>query len=340
VSPADRTPSIWWFAFGYFASYVPYSATTKALSRGLLDGMDAPIAGMTLLPLSVMASVVGMLTFITLMGWWQFATHSEIAGRSVPHPNRWTFASGLCTAAIIATTTLAYTFDGISIVFAMLLMRGGVLIIAPVVDTLTGRKTRWFSWIGLALSFSALIVAFAEDKGFAITFLATVDISIYLASYFVRLRFMTRLAKSDDADVTKRYFVEEQMVASPTVLILLAVGAVIGPAEISEPLRSGFLDLWGSGYWPHVIFLGVMSQGTGIFGGLILLGRQENTFCVPVNRSSSILAGVIASFSLTLLFGKTPPSAYQLTGAALIIGAILFLTLPPMLEKRRAATGS
>ncbi len=44
--------------------------------------------------------------------------------------------SGLGTAIIIGTTTLAFTFTGVSILFALLLMRGGVLIIAPTVDLL------------------------------------------------------------------------------------------------------------------------------------------------------------------------------------------------------------
>ena len=48
--------------------------------------------------------------------------------------------SGVATAVIIGTTTLNYTFVGISILFALLLMRGGVLILAPVVDTLLGRQ--------------------------------------------------------------------------------------------------------------------------------------------------------------------------------------------------------
>lgn len=327
---------IWAFAFGYFAAYVPYSALTKALSRGLLDGV--PVGGLSLLPLSVAASVVGMFLFLTAMRWWRFATHSEVLGVRVPHPSRWTFLSGLCTAGIVATTTLAYTFEGVSIVFAMLLMRGGVLIIAPIVDTLTGRKSRWFSWAGLALSLSALVVAFAEDGGFAISLLATIDIAIYLASYFVRLRFMSRLAKSDDDDVTKRFFVEEQMVATPVVLALLVVLTLVGPPDVREPLRYGFGGLLSSSQAPLVALVGVLSQFTGIFGGLILLDRRENTYCVPVNRSSSILAGVVASFSLTLLFDKPPPSAYQLTGAGLIIGAILFLTIPPLLARRTSAS--
>lgn len=337
--PGLLSLGIWFFAFGYFACYVPYSALTKALSRGLLPGMEGQgIGGFALLPLSVGASTVGMLVFLTAMRWWRFAGRRLILGVLVPWPGRWTFLSGLCTAAIVATTTLSYTFAGISIVFVMLLMRGGVLVIAPVVDVLTGRRTRWFSWVGLALSMLALVVAFSEEGGYEITLIAAIDVLVYLGAYFIRLRFMSRLAKSDDETATKRYFVEEQMVATPTVFLLLVALALIGQGDIMLTVRAGFTDVWVPHVWPWIVLVGLLSQGTGVFGGLVLLDKSENTYSVPVNRSSSILAGVIASFSLALLFDYSLPSAYELAGAALIIGAILCLSVPPLLEKRRAGS--
>jgi hypothetical protein len=280
--------------------------------------------------------MVAMLAFLTAMRWWKHARHSAVLGLSIPHPGPYTFVSGLCTAAIIGTTTLAYTFEGVSIVFVMLLMRGGVLIIAPVVDTLTGRKARWFSWVGLLLSLSALLVAFAEEGGYDITLICAIDVAVYLASYFVRLRFMTKLAKSDDPNANLRYFVEEQMIAAPAMFLALVLVALIGGGAIASEVREGFTAVPSESVLLPVILVGLFSQGTGIFGGLILLNRRENTYCVPVNRSSSILAGVLASLSLTLFLGRPAPSLYQLAGALLIIVAILFLTIPPLMEKRRA----
>jgi hypothetical protein len=325
---------IWWLAFGYFACYVPYSALTKALTGGYLPVMERPLSGFELLPSTVAASVVGMFTFLTLARWWKYASTSVVFGRRVPHPGRYTLLSGLCTAAVIGTTTLAYTFDGVSIVFVMLLMRGGVLVMAPLVDTISGRRTRWFSWVGLLLSLGALVVAFSEKGGYEITLICAIDVAVYLAAYFVRLRFMSRLAKSDDPDANTRYFVEEQMVASPAMLIILALVALFGAGEMAADIREGFTGFWSRPIVAEAIATGLLSQGTGIFGGLILLDKRENTFCVPVNRSSSILAGVVASFALTFFLGLAVPSAFQLVGAAMIIVAILFLSIPPLLERR------
>ena len=336
-SPQKKRGSlaIWGFAFGYFAFYVPYSSTAKALSKGLFNHMDSGIRGFSILPLSVMASVIMMIAFLFLTGWWKDATRTKVFGLSIPHPTRYTFASGVCTSMIIATTTLAYTFDGVSIVFVMLLLRGGVLIIAPVVDRLSQRTTHWYSWLGLGFSFLALIIAFSERGGYEITLLCAIDVSIYLLSYFIRLRFMSHRAKSSDPATNRRYFVEEQFVAGPFLVLLLAAFAFIGEGAIVEQVRWGFTQVWDSNVVGYVALVGVLSQGTGICGTLIFLDKRENTYCVPVNRCSSILAGLCASYLLYGLFGLPEPSAYKLAGAVCILMAILCLTVIPTLSKRR-----
>jgi len=329
--------SIWWFAFGYFACYVPFSALTKAVSKGIVPGYEQ-INGFRLLPLSVTASAVCMFLFITAMRWWKHLPRRQLGGRAIPMPGIWQALSGVCTSGIIMTTTLAYTFEGVSIVFAMLLMRGGVLIIAPVVDRMTGRRVRWFSWVALLLSLGALYVAFAEQGSTNMRWVAVVDIGVYLASYFVRFQFMSRLAKTDDPDVTKSYFVQEQLVATPFTVLFLGLIALAGTnGGIPGEVRAGFFEVPGLAVLPLVVLIGVLSQGTGVFGTLVFLDRRENAFCVPVNRCSSIMAGVIASFLLAALFDQSQPSVYKLAGAGIIVGAILFLTIPPMMEKRRGA---
>lgn len=332
--PNPRDYRIWLYAFGYFACYAPYSALTKVISQGSLPGMDKKITGFELLPLSTMASLMAMFVFLSAMRWWRYAGHRTLFGLRLPCPNRWTFFSGLTTAAIIGTTTLAYTFGGVSIVFMMLLMRGGVLIIAPIVDFASKRKVKWFSWVALGLSLSALTTAFIETTNYSLTLVAAADVAIYLASYFIRLRFMSHLAKSNEREATIRYFVEEQMVATPAIVTGLIIFSLVGRGQIADELRRGFTDIWTSGAVVGSLLVGLLSQGTGVFGGLILLDRRENTFCVPVNRASSVIAGVLASLALWFL-GKGKPMAWsEWIGVALMIGAIVVLALPSVLGKR------
>lgn len=320
--------AIWLFAAGYFACYVPYSALAKALSSGIHPSVHAAVPGVALLPVTTAVSLLAMVAFLWGSGWWRYAARRRVLGLDVPVPTRWTALSGLCSAVILTTTTLAYTFEGVSIVFVMLLMRGGVLVLAPLVDAITGRHSRWFSWIGLGLSMAALLVAFAEDGGHGLTLACAVDVAAYLGAYFVRLRFMSRLAKSTDPVVTRRYFVEEHLVTSPAALAVLAVLAAWGQGELMLTLREGFLRLPGD-VVPWAVVIGVLSEGTGIFGTLVFLDHSENTFSVPVNRCASILAGVVASAALALWVGAPWPSVHELAGGGLVVLAILVLTLGP-----------
>lgn len=326
---------IWFFAFGYFACYVPFSALTKALASGLLPGMEEPLRGFKLLPGSVMASAIAMVLFLYLSGWYKAAHQFKIGKFSIPHPTKYTLVSGSLTSLIIVTTVLAYTFEGISIVFVMLLMRGGVLIAAPIIDAISKREVRWFSWAGLILSLMALIVVYSEKGGFALNTFCVVNIFIYLMSYFFRLNFMSRFAKSRVEHSNKRYFVEEQLIAAPLLVLGLFVFALFGTGNIASEVSYGFFEIWSHPMLHMVILSGILSQGVGVFGGLVLLDKSENTYSVPVNRCSSILAGVFASLSLWLIYDKTPPSIYQFVGASLIIMAVLFLTIPKALEKMK-----
>jgi hypothetical protein len=321
-------PAIWLFAAGYFGCYVPYAALTKLVSDGRLLDTGGRIDGFGMLPLSTLASLVAMLVFITAKRWWRHASTVHLMGATLPSPTRWTFLSGLATAAIIATTTLAYTFEGVSIVFVMLLMRGGVLVIAPVVDALAKRKVNTPSWLALALSIAALVVTVRPGVDGRMTALAMFDVAVYLGGYFLRLRFMSRLAKGTDEAASIRYFVEEQMVATPAIVAALAGYALVGRGSVADSLRWGFSGVWSSDAWLPILVIGLLSQGTGVFGALVLLDRRTNVFCVAVNRASSVLAGTVATATLGLVGFGAEITGRELTGAGLLVTALVALAWP------------
>ena len=318
--------SIWTLGLGYFIFYTPYSALTKAISNGLLSADAKPVPGAVILPVSVMATVVMMFAIVTVAGWWRYAGRREFFGLSVPFPNRRTFLSGLCIATIIGTTTLAFSFSGISILFVLVLLRGGVLIIGPIVDASLNRRVRWFSWTAMAASLLALLVALADVSNYKLTLFAALDVAAYLLAYFFRLRFMTRLAKTDDKKVTLRYFVEEQIVATPILLIALAVLAAIGTGDVLMGLRQGFIDVPGSDIVVPAVTVGVSYAALCVCTTLIFLDCRENTFCVPMHCGSSMLSGLVATGLLTRLYGQAGPSAAQFASAGLIVVALLFLS--------------
>jgi hypothetical protein len=62
------------------------------------------------------------------------------------------------------------------------------------------------------------------------------------------------------------------------------------------------------------------------FGTLIYLDRRENTFCIPLNRSSSLLAGLAVSYAIAFWFGDRTPTVTELIGTAFVAVAILVLS--------------
>ncbi|MFT5166362.1 MAG: protein-tyrosine-phosphatase [Saprospiraceae bacterium] len=324
--------SIWGLALGYFLFYVPYSTLTKALSKGLLPGSNGTISGFEMLPTVVIGTFLMLLFLITILGWWKYAGYQKILGLNIPFAtNKWTFFSGIATAFIIITTTLAYSFAGVSIVFAALLMRGGVLVLAPFVDKIYGRKVHWYSWAALGLSLIALVVIFMEKGGFALTLIAGLNIAAYLSGYFFRLQFMTYLAKTREKQVTYQFFVEEMLVAAYAIIAIpaiLALFGLMGSGGILSDLQLGFRGFISSAMAIPALLIGALYACLYIFGSRIYLDHRENTFCIPINRCASLLAGVVAAFVLSAFFEGIFVSAAQLMSAGILLTAILFLSVP------------
>lgn len=329
---------------GYFLSYVPYSMMTKMATSGLYSGMDGKgFTGFAIQPIMVGAGFITAFACITMLGWWKYATQFRLGKLSLPRPQWFTLVSGICLSGQIITTNLAYTFQGVSIVFAMLLMRGGVLAMAPIVDIAARKRKRkiyWPSLVASALSIGALIVSFSGGSSTTMSIVCAVDIGIYIFVYFFRLLFMSNRAKSHDDAETKRYYVEEQMVASPvlfsSLLVMGLFGANMDPSTMMGQVWSGFVTIPYQGYFWMIFLTGVLMFGTGIFGTFIFLDKRENTFTVPASRCSSVIAGVVASYLLATYYGQKLLPASELIGVALIVGAIVFLAYRSVIEKRAA----
>jgi len=318
--------AIWALGLGYYISYTPYSGLTKALSNGLLPGTGGPVKGPVLLPISAIATVIGMFSFITVKGWWKYAGRREFFGYQIPFPRLLTFLSGVCLATIMGTTTLAFSFAGLSIVLVLVLLRGGTLIIAPLVDHIVGRRVRWFSWVAMFVSLAAVLMALSDASTYTLTIVAVIDVAAYLAAYFFKLQFMSHLAKSDDRSATLRYFVEEQIVASPLLVVVLVVLALIGAGDVMMGFRTGLTSFAMTPGAFYAVLVGLSYAALCICTTLIFLDRRENTFCVPMHCGSSMLSGFTATAILALLFNQSGPTMAQNVSAGFLVIALGFLS--------------
>jgi len=153
-----------------------------------------------------------------------------------------------------------------------------------------------------------------------------VDVAAYLTAYFFKFQFMTKLAKSQDSDASRRYFVEEQMIASPLLLLALGVMAAIGFGNEMMGFRFGFTTFLGTPAAGLALLIGLFYAALCICTTFIFLDRRENTFCVPMHCGPSMLSGFTATYALAVFFNQSPPGEPQLASAGLILIALALLS--------------
>ncbi len=320
----------------YLLVWIPYIALTKGLSSIPQPGLGRPMTGLEILPISIILIWAFTYAFLFLSGWWRSAHYIKLGGLRIPHPIFWTLLSGLGSGLLLTTVPLSFTFVGVSIPFMQLLMRGDVLVIAPLVDLANRRKVRWWSVAALVLVFIGMAVAIWGRGGLNIPPMAILAIVLYGVGYLVRLNSMTKVAKSGDPNSLKRYYVEEQLVGTPIAILGLGLIVLLSHGPQAAQLRFGFTQAWATPSFPYLIGIAGLSFVQSVLAARILLDPHENSYCVPLERSASVLGGLIAAYLLAVGWGLPYPTGPELAGALFLIGAILILSLGPRLGKRAA----
>jgi uncharacterized membrane protein len=332
---AHRRFSIEFATLGYVLAYLPYVVLTRQLATSETPGLGRAMTGLEILPAMLLTGAVFSIGFIWLVGWMRHVTRVKVGPWRIPLASKWTAASGVCTALILVTVPLSYTFKDVSIPFMQLLMRGDILILAPLVDVLMRRRVHWWSWAALGLVGLALVITLSARGGLKLPVLAIVTIVVYTIGYFGRLYIMSKMSKDGDPVKLRAYFSEEKIVAFPVAILLLGAVAAMGGAQGQE-LRWGFTEVWASPQAIMIALCGLMVCLTGVFSGFILLDHRENSYCVPLERSASILAGIFGSILLAVFLGGRMPSTPEFIGAGLLVCAVLLLWLGPRLAGRKA----
>ena len=326
---------LWALVLCYLACWIPTIALTRSITNVAPAGMNRPLTGLEILPVTNIAVCTLIYAFFAVTRWWKSAHQARIFGMTLPVPTRWTAMAGLGSALLLITVPLSLTFPGVSIPFIQLLMRGDVLLIAPLVDKIGGRKVHWYSWIAVVLVAVAIVLTIQQRGGLRMPALCIFTIILYTLGYFLRLLVMTRISKTPDAGAQKRYFVEEQIVAYPMAMLILGILALMGRSQSSLQLRWGFSEIWGQPVVWSLLPLGGMTAALGVLAAFILLDKRENTFCVPLERSASILGGIMAAYVLAWRHGLPQPTTAELAGVALLVVAIVVLSWGAHREKHR-----
>ena len=211
-------------------------------------------------------------------------------------------------------------------------MRGDILVIAPLVDLMFGRRVRWWSWTALAMVLLALLITLTDRGGLGLPPLALLTVVLYTLGYFIRLAVMTKIAKSGDDASVRRYFVEEKMVALPMSVMVLGAISASGIGGQAGELTWGFLGVWTDPVLWRLFWIAATLTVISVIAIIILLDPRENAYCVPLERAASLIAGVGASVLLAWFAGQHMPRPAELLGAAILIAAIALLSLAPRLS--------
>jgi len=126
---------------------------------------------------------------------------------------------------------------------------------------------------------------------------------------------------------------QEKIVAIPMAVLALTLLSLVNFGTQSGQLGFGFIGVWNSGQMSAILILSLLLFVISVFSILILIDRRENTFCIPIERSSSILAGIAAAYVLARLSLGAAPTPAETSGALLLIAAILLLSIGPRLVK-------
>ena len=336
---------------GYFVFYVVTGVAVKYFLGRPELGLPG-MAGVEYLVYSTAGGTGLAVGVVLALRWFRLesARRVPIAGRPVPFELLVIIPSGICTAVVIPTTTLMYTLP-ISVMVAMVIMRGSVIVISRLVDGFQIRQgllnKRVYPEENLAVVFAVAAVAvnvFAAGAGgfdFLRSRAAMIILGSYVVAYSLRIYIMNWYKNTAGRGVRRdnRMFFGVEQIASTITLILVGVLVFRSPSLFGgtnatiETFRGAFLA-------PHPRWTGGVLSGTA-FGAvaffsvfLFMFKGRTATFAGLVNRLTSLIAGTVATLIFHYAFGGRFPRPRDWMSLGLIFVAIGFLTAS---ERKRVA---
>ena len=294
----------------YFGFYVVTGVTVKYFR-------DAGLREMEFLAYSTLGGALICLVVAIAFGWWRLQSIQRVPllGLQVPVELAYIIPSGICTAVVIPTTTLLYSLP-ISVMVAMVIMRGSVIVISRSVDAIQIRqgilKKRVFREEDIAVGFALLAVAsvllyapvaravglpgaeaisfeFLKDP-FAVSVLVSYVVAysfrIYIMNYFKNTR--GKGVKQDN----KGFFAIEQIAASCALALAAFVafsaapgttvfdaGKVVSQASLGARLLDEFAGAISnpSAMWIAAVTIGGFPYGCVAFFSVFIFMFQGRT---------------------------------------------------------------
>lgn len=343
------------YCLGYYASYVVYGTAVKYFQGPAAQGFPGLNQPAWLAYSTVGGSVVALVVCLGLR-WYRLESNRPLQWGPVRFPSEWLYIlpSGVLTAIIIPATTLLFSLP-ISIMVAMVIMRGAVIVVSRIVDAiqirqgLLHRKVHPFE--NAAVVFALLAVGstifFGNTSGHAFDFVhsaaAMTILTSYVVAYGLRIYIMNYYKNTRAAGVRmndKGFFAVEQMSAFTTLVVAtLVLLAIPAPADSTGP-RGQIALFQAAVKTPHALWMQASAAGTsyGIVAFfsvfLFMFKGRTATFAGLVNRLTSLVAGTTATLLFWLAFHGKRPTAEDWVSLGFILVAVGLLAAA---ERKHAA---
>jgi len=345
------------YCAGYFLAYIAYGTALKWFQAPRADGVPAVSSPEWLVYSTAGSSILALLVCI-VRRWYRLESNRMTQWGPLRFPSELLYIapSGVMTAVIIPATTLLYSLP-ISVMVAMVIMRGAVIVVSRIVDAIQIRQgllhKRVHAFENIAIVFALLAVAttlfFASSTddafGFTHNAAAMTILGSYLLAYGLRIYIMNYYKNTRGKGVRfndKAFFAFEQTAAFTTLVIvtLVLLAARIepgasGPAGQVAAFQRAIQTPHPA--WKAATLAGLPFGIVAFFSVFLFMFKGRTaTFAGLVNRLTSLVAGTAATVLFHLAFGGKAPSNEDWLSLVFILIAVGFLAAAE--QKRAAAT--
>jgi hypothetical protein len=338
---------------GYFIFYIVTGLSVKFF---LSVGIGRPgMHGMEYLFYSTTSSTLLATSVVLFLKWYRMESVRRISLGNISFPSEFLYIipSGICTAIIIPTTTLMYSFGAISVMVAMVIMRGAVIVIGRIVDAIQIRQgilhKKVYKEENIAIVFALLAISIkvfsssGNGKANPFTSLPVMIIfGVYIIAYAIRIYIMNYYKntrpKNAKFNNNKSFFAVEQITSTTTlyliaIILLIIVKTTGWSGERITPFANSFFHPI-EGWWFWAMIFGTAFGVVAFFSVFIFMFRGRTaTFAGLVNRLTSLIAGTVSTLIFWLAIGGKKPVIVDWVSLIFILTAVSFIAVA---EKKRS----
>lgn len=335
---------------GYFVFYVVTGVVVKYFQGAPENGFPG-LNDFEFLTYNTLGATATCTIVVLAKRWFHLQSVDRVSlfGRSIPREWLYIVPSGVCTAVVIPATTLMYSLP-ISVMVAMVIMRGSVIVISRLVDSIQIRQgilhKKVYREENIAVVFALLAVGVhlfwdTQEQGF--DFLdssAAVAILVsYIVAYALRIYIMNyyKNTRPKGAPLQNEVFLGIEQMAASATMITAAIFFVGAPSwfgwSAPQLLKFQAAVLHPHPSWELTALASIPFGMVAFFSVFIFMFKGRTaTFAGLVNRLTSLIAGTVATLLFCAFFGGKLPSQADWISLGLIFVAVGFLS---MAERRR-----